>query len=143
MFKIELGFEIGMYDPDLLSYTVFVLKGFRESSETASAADILGRYLTKLTSMISSSPVPIAMELHTQGVIPFEVFDRVQSTSAPSLDHATVIMTAVYKKVQAEGDEALGTFLEVLKWRPECSILAISIERQRQSRGSCRWSKYY
>ena len=116
------------------------MKVFRKSSETVSAGDILRHYISPLTNMISSNPVTIAMELCAQGVIAFDVFDQVQSTSAPSLVHATTIMTAVYKKVQAEGNEALGMFLEVLKRRPECSGLAISIEQQRQTRGSCRWS---
>ena len=110
------------------------------SGETANAADVLRRFISKLTSMISTSPVTIAMELCTQGVIAFEVFDRVQSTSAASLDHASAIMAAVYKKVQTDGDEALGMFLKVLKGRPECARLVTTIERQRRSRGSCRWS---
>ena len=119
------------------------MKALRGSSETATAADILRHYIPKLTRMISSSPVTIAMELCAKGGIAFEVYDRVQSTPAPSLDHASAIMTAVYKKVEAGGDEALGMFLEVLKARPECATLAISIQRQQQSRGSCKWSKYY
>ena len=119
------------------------MKALRGSSETATAADILRNYIPKLTSMISSSPATIAMELCTPGVIAFEVLNRVQSAPASSLNHATDIMMAVYNKVQAEGDEALGMFLEVLKARPECARLAISIERQQQSRGSCKWFKYY
>ena len=119
------------------------MKAFRKSSETASADDILRKYILQLTSIISSNPVTIAMELCAQGVIAFDMFDQVQSTSSSPHGHATAIMTAVYRKVQAEGNEALDMFLEVLKQRPECSGLVISIERQRQSRGSCRWSKHY
>ena len=85
------------------------------------------------------SPVTIAMELYAEKVISFEVLDRVQSTSASSKEHATAIMTAVYKKVEAVGDEAFGTFLEVLKQRPECVGITISIERERHWRGPCKW----
>ena len=113
-----------------------------KSGETANAADVLRGFFSKLTSMISTSPITIAKELFTQRVIALEVLGRVQSTSISPLDHATTIMMAVYNKVQAEGDEALGMFLKVLKGIRECARLATAIEQQRQSRGLCRWSKY-
>ena len=106
---------------------------------STSPVNVLRCFMTKLTSIISMNPVAIAVELCEEGVISFEILDRVQTTSAPSKEHATTIMTAVYKKVEAVGDEALGTFLEVLKKRPECVGITISIERQRHRRGPCKW----
>lgn len=114
----------------------------RGSNGTARSTAILRGYLARLTSIISTSPVVIAMELTVRGVIGFEVFDQVQSVPAPSFDRSTTIVTAVYRKVQAEGDEALRMFLEVLKKRQECAGLALSIEREWRSHSSCRWCYY-